>query len=123
MRTALEFSSFLSDVAPPDPIPNSEVKRVSADNTWFARSWEDKSKLGNCGAVFSWGKWLFLRRKSFNYSGCTEIGIYFNKIPISKYFCGIPCSNNTGNVIFARDNSRMTCYTTLIGNNSRYFLQ
>jgi len=33
MRTALLFSSLSSDVAPPDPIPNSEVKLVSADNT------------------------------------------------------------------------------------------
>ena len=32
-KTALESSSLLSDVVPPDPIPNSEVKRVSADNT------------------------------------------------------------------------------------------
>ena len=32
-ETALESSSLLSDVAPPDPIPNSEVKRVSANNS------------------------------------------------------------------------------------------
>lgn len=32
-RTALESSSLLSNVVPPDPFPNSEVKRVSADNT------------------------------------------------------------------------------------------
>jgi len=38
-------------VAPPDPIPNSEVKRVSADNTNFARYWEDRSRLGDREAV------------------------------------------------------------------------
>ncbi len=47
------FSGDLSDVAPPDPIPNSEVKRVSADNTYSARDREDRSSPGNSGAVFS----------------------------------------------------------------------
>ena len=51
-RTALGFSSLLSDVAPPDPIPNSAVKRVSADNTCVARFREDRSRLGNRRAVF-----------------------------------------------------------------------
>jgi hypothetical protein len=51
-RTALWFSSFLSDVVPPHPIPNWEVKRVSANNTCFARFREDRSRLGNYGAVF-----------------------------------------------------------------------
>ncbi len=49
--TAPVSSSLLSDVDPPDPIPNSEVKRVSADNTCFARYREDRSRLGDFGAV------------------------------------------------------------------------
>ena len=49
-------SSLLSDVAPPDPIPNSEVKRVSADNTCSARNREDRSRLGDSGAVFLMGE-------------------------------------------------------------------
>ena len=51
-KTALVSSSLSSDVAPPDPIPNSEVKRVSADNTCIARFREDRSRLGDSGAVF-----------------------------------------------------------------------
>ncbi len=51
-RTAPVSSSLLSDVDPPDPIPNSEVKRVSADNTYSARNREDRSRLGDIGAVF-----------------------------------------------------------------------
>lgn len=53
-RTALGFSSLSSDVVPPDPIPNSEVKRVSGDNTCFARNREDNSRLGDREAVFLW---------------------------------------------------------------------
>ena len=33
----------LSDVGTPGPIPNPEVKHVSADGTWRATSWESRS--------------------------------------------------------------------------------
>ena len=33
----------LSDVGTPGPIPNPEVKPVSADGTWRATSWESRS--------------------------------------------------------------------------------
>ena len=33
----------LSDMGTPGPIPNPEVKHVSADGTWRATSWESKS--------------------------------------------------------------------------------
>lgn len=39
-------------MAPPDPIPNSEVKRVSADNIAAARRYENRSSPGDIGAVF-----------------------------------------------------------------------
>ena len=34
------------EVAPPVPIPNTEVKRLSADDTAFARVWENRSPPG-----------------------------------------------------------------------------
>ncbi len=33
----------LSDVGTPGPIPNPEVKHISADGTWRATSWESRS--------------------------------------------------------------------------------
>jgi len=51
-KTALVSSSLLSNVVPPHPIPNWEVKRVSANNSCFARNREDRSRLGDSGAVF-----------------------------------------------------------------------
>ncbi len=33
----------LSDMGTPGPIPNPEVKHVSADGTWRATSWESRS--------------------------------------------------------------------------------
>ena len=37
------FLGDLSDVGTPGPIPNPEVKHVSADGTWRATSWESRS--------------------------------------------------------------------------------
>lgn len=33
----------LSDEGPPGPIPNPEVKLVSADGTWLETAWESRS--------------------------------------------------------------------------------
>jgi hypothetical protein len=35
-----------SGVDPPEPIPNSEVKHASADDTWRATAWESRSARG-----------------------------------------------------------------------------
>jgi hypothetical protein len=35
-----------SDVDPPDPIPNSEVKHVCADATWWEAAWESRTMRG-----------------------------------------------------------------------------
>ena len=35
-----------SEVAPPVPIPNTEVKRLSADDTALAKVWENRSPPG-----------------------------------------------------------------------------
>ena len=32
-----------SDEGPPVPIPNTEVKLISAENTWGAAPWEDRA--------------------------------------------------------------------------------
>ena len=50
--TAWLYSSALSpggpgEVAPPVPIPNTEVKRLSADDTALARVWENRSPPGD----------------------------------------------------------------------------
>ena len=55
---------------PPVPIPNTEVKPHSAESTWLATAWEDRSSpvfcfwfLAPCcalaagGFVFIWGVW------------------------------------------------------------------
>jgi hypothetical protein len=41
----LEISLFgdLSDEGTPGPIPNPEVKLVSADGTWWVTAWESRS--------------------------------------------------------------------------------
>ena len=46
-ESAFFLSGDLSDLAPPDPIPNSEVKRVSVDASAFARMCESRSSPGN----------------------------------------------------------------------------
>ena len=40
------FLRARSGVDPPDPIPNSEVKHASADDTWGAAPWESRSVRG-----------------------------------------------------------------------------
>ena len=35
-----------SEAAPPVPIPNTEVKRLSADDTAWATGWENRSPPG-----------------------------------------------------------------------------
>ena len=42
---ALSLGGF-SEAAPPVPIPNTEVKRLSADDTAFVRVWENRSLPG-----------------------------------------------------------------------------
>ena len=37
-----------SDEGPPVPIPNTEVKLVSADNTWWATAREDRETPTQC---------------------------------------------------------------------------
>ena len=41
------LSGGFSETAPPVPIPNTEVKRLSADDTAFAKVWENKSLPGD----------------------------------------------------------------------------
>ncbi len=40
------FLRAISSVDPPDPIPNSEVKHTSADDTWGAAPWESRTARG-----------------------------------------------------------------------------
>ena len=42
-------SGGLSEADPPVPIPNTEVKRLSADDTAPAREWENRSLPGGSG--------------------------------------------------------------------------
>ena len=41
------MSSDDAEKVTPVPIPNTEVKLLSADGTWTAGSWESRSSLGN----------------------------------------------------------------------------
>ena len=57
-----EISLFgdLSDEGTPGPIPNPEVKLVSADGTWWVTAWESRSLpkglfLFIFTAILSWG--------------------------------------------------------------------
>ena len=55
----------LSDVGTPGPIPNPEVKHVSADGTWRATSWESRSlprgfSLSFTATYFGWLLFLIL---------------------------------------------------------------
>ena len=43
MRGLSRFSGGLSERETPLPIPNREVKPLSADGTWLARAWESRT--------------------------------------------------------------------------------
>ena len=45
MQDSIMKVSVLNDEGPPVPIPNTEVKLISADNTWLATVREDRSIL------------------------------------------------------------------------------
>mgnify|MGYP001318065545 CR=1 FL=1 len=40
---SIMLSGGFSEMAPPVPIPNTEVKRLSADDTALSRVWENRS--------------------------------------------------------------------------------
>ena len=52
-------SGGLSEVAPPVPIPNTEVKLRSADDTASARVWENRSLPGDYFVKSSRYAWAF----------------------------------------------------------------
>ena len=39
----LQITGIDSDEVTPVPIPNTEVKLISVDNTWLATAWEDRA--------------------------------------------------------------------------------
>ena len=41
--TDLDVTGIYGDEVTPVPIPNTEVKLISVENTWLATAWEDRA--------------------------------------------------------------------------------
>ena len=59
VNSAIRLPGGPSEAAPPVPIPNTEVKRLSADDTALARVWENRSLPGDYFVKSSRYAWAF----------------------------------------------------------------
>ena len=94
-------------MAPPDPIPNSAVKRISANNSDYASDREDRSRLGDCGAVF------LVENITYSFLNRTTI---FLKI-VDNFFLILEPKKGIINVMKQAENTFKSINVKFIGND------